>query len=57
MSTPTSSSFFAKAIPSASFKPPLPLKLPSLFKVIIGSLYSIVKSGAASLIALTTSKA
>ena len=57
MSTPTSSSLLAKAIPSSSFKPPLPLKVPSSFLVTIGNLYSIVSSGAASLMAWTTSKA
>ena len=42
-------------MPSASLSPPLPRKEPSLLTVMIGSLYSIIISGAASFMARNTS--
>ena len=57
MSTPAFSRSFANSTPSSASKPPFPRRVPSGFTVIIGSLYSIISSGAASLIALTTSSA
>ena len=57
ISIPTSSSILANWIPSSASSPPFPRSVPSGFTVMIGNLYSIIRSGAASLIAATTSRA
>ena len=54
---PAASNIFANSTASSSNKPPLPRKDPSGLTVIIGSLYSTIMDGAASLMACKTSNA